>query len=166
MNFFNLCHCLWVRPWAPLRRVQFPLLCSLPSGIIHIENIFPHLKPSVPQTKQCHLSQPFLWQVLRSLNHLLDPLPNLQQYLHICLVLGNPELGTALQLGLASAEQARRITSFWPVNNTFFPNSAQDAVSCLCCKGALLVLGHFGVHQDHRSFSADLLSSWAASSLY
>lgn len=30
------------------------------------------------------------------------------------------------------------------------PSTAQDAVSCLCCKGTLLVHGHLLVHQDPK----------------
>ena len=61
-----------------------------------IDNITP--EPSVLQTGQSQLSQPFLnGEMLQSCNHLSGPLLDSLQYVRVSLVLESPELDTVLQ---------------------------------------------------------------------
>jgi len=56
-------------------------------------------KPSLLQTEQFQLSQPFLvGGMLQSLNHLSGPSLDLLQLLRISFVLGSPELDPAFQV--------------------------------------------------------------------
>ena len=62
-----------------------------------IDNITP--EPSVLQTGQSQLSQPFLnGEMLQSLHHLHGPSLDSLQYVRVSLVPGSPELDPALQL--------------------------------------------------------------------
>lgn len=64
----------------------------LPSGI-HVAKI-----PPKPSTLQSQLSQPLLiQQMLQSLSHTCGLLLDLLLYVHVCLVVGIPELDPAIQ---------------------------------------------------------------------
>lgn len=70
------------------------LLCTLSSGICHTDGI----PPSLFCAEQSQFSQPFITgEVLQHINNFCDLLLDLLQYIHSSLVLGNPELDTALQ---------------------------------------------------------------------
>ena len=69
-------------------------------------------EPPLLQAEESQLSQPLLvGQMLQALHCLRGPCLDFFQYIHLSLVLGSPELDTALQSGLTGAEQRGRITS-------------------------------------------------------
>lgn len=63
------------------------------------------------------------------------------------------------------AEQRGRITSLDQLGNAL-SNIAQDAVGCLCFRGAHWLIANLLSTTTHRSFSAKLLSNYLISSLY
>lgn len=86
------------------------------------------------------LSQSVLiWDILQPIYYfcdsLLDELPNV----HVCLVLGSPELDTALQvlIFLTNAEYRGRITSLPMMSTLTDCNGFQKTVSLLCFKAGL-----------------------------
>lgn len=62
--------------------------------------------------------------------------------------------------GLTSAEKGR-ITSLNPAGKAL-PDAAQDTVSLLCCKGALLAPVQLGVHQKSQIFLSKVFSRLVA----
>jgi len=62
----------------------------------------------------------------------------------MCLTLQSPELDTAVQMCLTSAEESGRITSL----NLLVMHLAQGTIGHLCCKGTLFTLDQLATHQD------------------
>lgn len=108
--------------------------------------VFPYndeIPRSLPPAEQSHISQPF--QVLQTLRHVCSPSLYSLQYVHVSLVMGSPELGTALQLWPHSAECRGGSLPFrcWQCFH-----AAWNTIGHLCHKGTLLAHVHLGVHQD------------------
>lgn len=158
---FLICVCCLFCQWILLRRVWLYHLCSFPW-----EWIYPHmgkipcssiLFPRLNSPRSLSL---IAWEMLQSLNKLFGPFLDSLQYAHVCLVLGSPALGTALQAWPHQCWAEEKDHLSWPADNAL-PNAARDSAGCFCCEGTLLARGHFVVYQDPMS-PALLLSSWSA----
>lgn len=84
--------------------------------------------------------------MLQFLNNLCGPLLDMLQYVHTIFALGSPELGTAEQMGLISAELRGRI-SYPDLLETPLLTQSRTMLA-LCSKGTLPAHVQLVVHQD------------------
>jgi len=143
-------------PTAPClspRRAWLYLLYSFPSGMC------PHWQdPSLPsqlQAEQSQHSQPLLTrQMLQSLNHPHGSSLDSLQHVHVFIVLGNPELDTALQLSSQWCRVDRK------------NHLSQQLTTPLLTQPTMPQAFVMRAHCWPRSFSVKLLSRQLASSTY
>jgi len=105
--------------------------------------------PSEPPLPQSQLTQPFFrGEILQCAIGLHGHLLSSLQYMHVSLLLGNPEADAALQLWhhQCQVEGKAHLPHLTP------PDTAQDTVSVPCGKGALLAPCQLGAHQDLQGF--------------
>lgn len=89
-------------------------------------------EPSLLQTKQSLLSQPFFTQgMLKLLHYPTGPLLDSSQYVHVLLILGSPELGKVLQMWPHQCWKDGKDHFCWPTDS-LSPNADQNSISFLC----------------------------------
>jgi len=117
-------------------------------------------EPSLLQAEQPKISEPFLTgEMLQSFNHLCGPLLDSVQYVHFSLVLGSSELHVALQMGPHQCWVEGKDHRSPPASSTPL-DAAQDTISRLCRKDALLAYVQLGVHQEPQVIFSQAPSSW------
>lgn len=130
----------------------------IPSSLNLTSGIYTNWQdPSEPSLLQLYQSL-LVWKMLQSLNHLCGPFLDSLEYVHIFLVLGNPEPGTVLQVWHHQCWVKGKDHFPWTAGGAL-PNTAQDTISLLCHKGTLPACIQLGVHQDTQVLTEKLLSS-------
>lgn len=100
----------------------------------------------------------------QSLDRPLGLLLDLLQCIHVMLLLGSPELDSALQVWLYQCQQRGRVTSLRVTFGSILHYTAQDGIGL---RGRVFwLMFNLLTIRTARSLSAKLLSDWLAPSLY
>ena len=102
--------------------------------------------------------------MLQSLNRLSGSSLDSLQYVHICLVLGSPELNTVLQVWPHQCWVEGKAPLPRPAGHTL-PNAAQETTSHLAARAHCWLMFNLVPTRTLKSCSTKLLSSWSASSI-